>query len=151
MALTAPLNQSGATVAISASTPATLDQTGFEALTFTTIGGVVTIPRKGLGSQAGSVASLAEGLTLYYNGIKDFAPFEIPVIYDDDDAGQVIYRAGANGQTSHSLKVTYPSGEVRYYLGVIGSGMDDPVDPGTHQGESFEFRPHAEPVTVAAP
>lgn len=137
---TAPVSLIGGTVSIVASTPATEDQSGYEALSFTEIGGVLSVPETGNSSEAGTVALLKSGQTQHYNSTKIVSPFTIPYVYDRDDAGQVIVRAGQNGTTEHTLKITDPDGDDYYVQGVLGSVMQSERSPTAYKGENVEFR-----------
>ena len=138
---TAPVTLTGCTVSIVASTPATEDDSGYEALSMTEIGKVVSVPETGNTSNAGTVTLLKNGVTQHYNGNKVVAPFSVPYVYDRDDAGQVIVRAGENGTQEHTLKITDPDGDDYYVQGVIGSVQQSERTPDAYKGENFEFRP----------
>lgn len=140
---TAPRTLVGCTVSIAADTPATEDETGYDGISPapTEIGGVLSVPETGNSSEAGSVALLKEGLTQHYNGVLIVEPFVIPYKYDRSDAGQVIVRAGENGTTEHTLKITDPDGDEYWIQGVIGPIMQRERTPNGYKGESFEFRP----------
>jgi len=137
----APTSLVGVTVAIAASVPATEDASDYGAISTTEIGKVTSTPETGNTSNAGTVTILKNGVTQHFNGSKVVSPFTIPYIYDGDDAGQVIVRAGENGTTEHTLEITDPDGDVYYVQGVIGSVLQSAREPDTFKGESFEFRP----------
>lgn len=148
MALTAPTNQIGTTVSISAATPATEDAAGYGALTFTEIGGVVSVPELGDAAEDSTVTTLKDGRVMHFNGAKDMGAIVIPYVYDAADAGQVIVRANANGTTECSLLITDADGTEHYLIGVIGPVMQSERVPGTHKGETFEFRTISGEVTA---
>lgn len=149
MALEAPLTQVGTTFYISAGAPATFDQSGCEAKSYTKVGKVVTIPAMGDSSEDGQISSLEEGRILHFNGIKDYAPFVVPFIFDADDAGQVIVRAGANSSTEYTAKIIDADGYVKYVVGVMGPVMDDERAGSTNKGQTFEFRPISGELVIA--
>jgi len=138
---TAPVTLVGCTVHIVASTPATEDQTGYEALSFTEVGEVLSVPQTGNTSNAGTLNLLKTGLTQHYNGSQIVSPFTVPYKYNRSDAGQVIVRAGENGTAEHTMKITDPDGDDYYIQGVIGSILQSERTPDAYKGESFEFRP----------
>lgn len=148
MALTAPLTQVGTTMHISANAPATFDQSGCEALSYTKIGGVVTIPEIGDSSEDGTVTSLEEGRVLHFNGVKDFAPFTVELIYDAADTGQDIVRTNKNGTTECTIKIVDADSTDTYIVGVVGPVMSTERSPSTHKGQTFEFRPISGEVVV---
>lgn len=139
--MTAPKSQVGATVSIVSGTPATEDQSGYEALSYTEIGSVIEVPEMGTTVEAGTTTHLKDGVTRHFNGPKIAQPFAIPYTYALTDAGQVICRAGAGGNTVHSIVVTDEDGETRYIQGYLGSLIDNPRTPTSEKGQSITINP----------
>lgn len=137
---TAPEPTIGSTISIVASVPASEDQSGYEALSFTEVGKVLSVPELGDDSESGTVTLLKTGRTQHYNGAKIVPPFTIPYVYDLTDAGQVIIRANCNGSTEVTVKVTDADGRDVYIQGVLANLHDIERAPGSYRGETVEFR-----------
>lgn len=99
----------GTTFGLSASAPATYDDTGYEALTFTTVGKVTDL---------GEVPSrVYELVTLYYVASRGQAKAKggyslgsqtIVCAIDDTDAGQTLVDAATNSDAAYSVKISHP-------------------------------------------
>lgn len=137
---TAPEPTIGSTISIVASVPASEDQSGYEALSFTEVGKVLSVPELGDDSESGTVTLLKTGRTQHYNGAKIVPPFTIPYVYDLTDAGQVIIRANCNGSTEVTVRVTDADGRDVYIQGVLANLHDIERAPGSYRGETVEFR-----------
>ena len=109
----------GTALHISAAKPATLDQTGVDALTFTAIGGVVSIPQRGDTVTDIAEPTLADGRVEHFNGQKDGGVLQIPIKFIEGDAGQAILEAGAGSNTVHTLQEVDIDGEAHFYYGRI--------------------------------
>jgi len=147
---TAPEPMIGTTVSIVASTPAAESQSGYEALSFTEIGKVLSVPETGNQSEAGSVAVLKTGQTQHYNATKTVPAFTVPYIRDAADAGQGIVRTNANNSTEVTLRVSTASGVDHYIQGVLGNLNRTEAAPNAYEGESIEFRSITQWTTVEA-
>lgn len=110
----------GAVIAVSATSPATEDSSGFAALTYTTVGNATVAPETG-DEVADVTADLLSGRTKHANGPKDGGARNIAYIYDASDAGQVIVRANNNTNTACSIKITDPDGKIEYVNGLLAN------------------------------
>jgi|GEM_PF-1399198 len=137
---TAPEPTIGSTVHIAVGVPATEDQAGYEAQSFTQVKKVLSVPEFGNDSEAGTVTLLETGVTQHYNGTKIVPPFTIPYVYDITDPGQVIVRANVNGPTEVTIRITDVDGRDQYCQGVFANLHDIERTPQSYRGESFEFR-----------
>jgi hypothetical protein len=142
----APTSPIGTTLSVSAAAPATYNEAGYEALSWTEVQGIQSIGEIGDRSERISVDLLDTGRRVYANGVKDFAPFPVQMIPSSTDAGQVIVVAGNNTDTLHSFMVSYPDGDELYVTGRIADLVDNALDPNAVRGQSFEIRPSAEQV-----
>lgn len=116
----ATFTAAGATIAISAGVPATHDQTGFAALTYTVID---------------EVTDLGEGYSRVYNAVE-YSPLAtrevqtrkgsyssgaatIMFAVDFADAGQDLLRTAAASDALHSFKVTLQDGSILYFQALV--------------------------------
>jgi hypothetical protein len=110
----------GTTLAISAGSPATFDETGFEALTFTTIGEITSID-----GDVGRVYNvithnpLATRATVKKKGSYNSGSVTIPLALDIDDAGQILAEAALTSDNSYSFKLVRNDATVRYFRGLV--------------------------------
>jgi len=119
----------GVTVGVSSSLPATHDDTGFEALTFTACGKLsAAAPMTGTKDVA-TFDNLSTGEEEKFADIMRAGAGDMSFGYDPDDAGQVILETAADADGSGSnvaLEFTLLNGDVYYRLAVITSYMPDP-------------------------
>jgi hypothetical protein len=118
----------GSALAISAASPATLDEAGYSALTFTEIGQVEKIGA--LGSTFAKVEfQPLKGAKQKYKGSADYGSLAPTVAHDPTDAGQTLLRTAADDETNklYSFEVTYPAGDKRYFQGRV-FGYPETVD-----------------------
>lgn len=146
----APTSPIGTTISIVASSPATFNQAGYEALTFVEIDGVLSIGEMGDRSERISADTLKDGRRVYANGILDGVPVAVSMLPDGSDAGQVIVNANNNGATLCSIAVEKPNGDMVYMTGYVADLMDSAIEPNTVVSNNWEFRPAYAPVRVAA-
>lgn len=110
----------GTTLAISSAAPATFNQAGFEALSFTNIGEVTDI-----GGNIGRTYNvvkhnpLATRGTVKKKGSYDSGSATIQLALDRDDAGQLIARAALLSDSDYSFKLTEQDGAVVYFRGQV--------------------------------
>lgn len=107
----------GVILSASAGQPATFDQAGYEALTFTLVGEVMSVGE--FGGQSDEVTSqpLATGITEFFKGFIQYGQPSLGLDRDSTDAGQQILIAhndGANRFDPLSVKVELQDGTVFY-------------------------------------
>ncbi len=105
----------GTTIAISAAAPATLDATGYAALTYTVIGGVESIPAIGPATTVNSFQPL-NGPQEKHKGPTNYGSLALPIAHDKADAGQTLLRTAADPANNalYSIKVVFANGDVVY-------------------------------------
>lgn len=112
------ITAAGTALAISAGLPATEDQAGYAALTFTEITQV-----EQLGPIGASYAKVEfqplKGPKQKHKGSVDYGSLQPNMAHDDGDAGQTLFRTAAGSNNLYSFKVTYPDGAVRYFQGRV--------------------------------
>ena len=110
------------TIEVSAAEPATYDSTGFAALTFTKVGGVMSVGAFGGQAELITYDLLDERVTKKLKGTINYGQIQLEMVLETADAGQLLIEAGALGaaiDTIHSFKVTLNDGTVNYFTGVI--------------------------------
>ena len=116
------MTSAGTTLAISAGAPATFNEAGFEALTFTEIGEITDI-----GGDIGRVYNLvthtplANRSTRKYKGSYNSGSATITLALDPDDAGQTLVEAALNSDNAYSFRLERQDGSTRYFRGMVMS------------------------------
>jgi hypothetical protein len=106
----------GTTIGISAAAPASFDKTGYAALTYTTIGGVGSIPAFGA-STAWNTFQPLNGAEEQHKGPVSYGQLQVPMAYDKADAGQTLTRTASRpgNNALYSFIVTFPNGDKFYF------------------------------------
>lgn len=130
----------GSTLAVVAAEPSAEDQSGYEALSFSTIGRVVSIGE--LGDQSEDIAFdlLQPGRRSHVNGVKDLGEIPVTIEYNRSDAGLTILEAAANGNTTHSFRVTDTDGDDYYFQGLVANLRDFERTANQYKGLTFIIR-----------
>lgn len=107
---------------ISASTPASEDETGYEALTWTECDKLISLPERGDTQEDVTESSLSDGRVEHFNGVVDGGRLTLPFIWVEGDAGQAILLASTGGNTNYSFREVEPDGAtVHSYQGRLSS------------------------------
>lgn len=119
----AVFTSAGTVLAISATAPATYDETGYEALTWTSIGEV---------GDLGDIPLAVHEMVTWRNianrgpskakGVYDFPDQTITLGYDPDDAGQALLDTAIDSDATYSIKVSSPTLGDHYRRGLITGG-----------------------------
>jgi hypothetical protein len=109
------------TISVSAALPATYDDAGYDALTFTLIGQVTDWTPAGQVYNVVTSNPIAQRSTDKYKGTFNNGADSITVNRDDDDAGQVLVLAALTADTDYSFKVEYRDGTMDYFTGKVAS------------------------------
>lgn len=122
----------GATIAISASRPATYDAAGYGAtgMTYTTIGQVENYGTHGLKAQVNTFTPVATGDTTKLKGSKDYGQMAMVLGCLPSDSGQDLLKTASASTSRYSIKLTYPVGEGEstgeiHYLEVLVSSFEN--------------------------
>lgn len=112
----------GTTLAISATAPATFNQAGFSALSFTNIGEVTQIDGN-IGRQYNLVTHmpLASRGTVKKKGSFNSGSMNVPLALDRDDAGQILAQAALLSDNDYSFRLTDQGGDILYCRGIVMS------------------------------
>lgn len=114
---------------VSAAEPASQDDTGYSALSFTEVGELTNIPAFGSTTAVIESNPLKTGVTEKFKGFKNYGSLALDFDLDAKDDGQVLLVSGAEGANDavrYSHKLVYPNGEVRYFQGQIFSFTENP-------------------------
>lgn len=111
----------GSTIAISAAAPATFNDTGYAALTFTPIGEVTDLGEFGREYALVTHNPLGNRGTVKRKGSFNEGTIDLKLALDTDDAGQILAKTAANSDNDHSFKVTLQNGDIFYFQGQVMS------------------------------
>lgn len=102
-----------ATLAISASLPATYDAAGYgaTAITYTAVGKIEDHGTHGVKVNVSTFTPVDTGVTAKYKGSKDYGTKQLRIGYLPSDAGQVIIAAAVESKNHYSVKITAPTGD----------------------------------------
>lgn len=109
------------TISVSATLPATFDDTGYAALTFSAIGQVTDWTPGGQVYNVVTSNPIAQRSTDKYKGTFNNGADSITVNRDDDDAGQIIIQAALISDADQAFEVTYQDGTIDYFTGKVVS------------------------------
>lgn len=115
MVASTAITSAGTTIAVSATAPATYDQAGFAALTFTTVGEVVDLGEFGRVYNLVSHNPLGDRRTVKRKGSFNDGTVNMTLARDSSDAGQALLQAALASDSSYSFKVTIQDGTVFYF------------------------------------
>lgn len=113
----------GTKLYVSAALPATEDTDGYEALAWTLVTGVETLPAFGATTDPVTFQPL-DGPEEIHKGPLKNGSLQVPLALKPADAGQVIVRAAAapGNNALYSFKVLFPNGGIRYFMArVLGA------------------------------
>lgn len=111
----------GTTFGVSASAPATFNDTGYAALTFTPVGEVTDLGEFGREYALVTHNPLATRGTVKRKGSRNAGTITLQLGLDTDDAGQVLLKSAANSDNDHYFKVTDQKGDIYYFAGQVMS------------------------------
>ncbi len=115
-------NSTGTTYHICATLPATFNQAGFEALSFSK-GGQVTSIEGAVGRtyETSSYSLLETGATYTDKGSYDPGSITINMVIKEDDPGQIIMKAALASRNNYAHKIVQRDGKVKYFIGMVPS------------------------------
>lgn len=121
----------GTVLSVSASTPATYDDTGFAALAFTEVGLVGSISSFGGSTEVSTFNVLKSGNTVKRKGFTDYGTITIGMARVSDDDGQILLKSGFDGADKgkvFSYKLEHPAGTglTQYGTCIVTSYTTDP-------------------------
>lgn len=124
----------GMAIKVATGKPATEDQVGYGALTWTEVDGILSIAERGDTVEDVSEPTLKDGRIEHFIGAKDGGSFDIPIKYIEGDAGQAILKGGAGTNTVYSFQEVDIDGEAHFYYGRVMSYRRREATPNTYKG-----------------
>lgn len=118
---TAAFTAAGTELHISASSPATYNEAGFAALTFTEIGEIVNFGEFGRKYNVVNHLPLSSRRTIKRKGSYNDGSLNLQLARAPGDAGQTILLAALASDNSYSYKVVLQDGTVMYFTGQMTS------------------------------
>ncbi len=151
--MTVPLGL-GATIHVSAALPATEDQAGYEALTFTKVTDVTEIGGGGGSAASVDYVDLESGIKISSNGAITYDTRTIQLGDDITAAANAIIQSAFDGATKgefQSYKVEKADGSTEYFNGPVGSYTKATLTADAYTFGSCDLKPAVKSVYVAAP
>ena len=105
----------GTTIGISASTPATFDEAGYEALVFTNIGNIEDGGEHGRVYQEVTFNPIDTRGTKKYKGSFNEGNKTLSIAYNSDDAGMILLKTALASYADFSFEVAYPDGDIDWF------------------------------------
>ena len=119
--MTDTLTNIGTVVSVSAAAPATFDQAGYEALSFSEVTGVASIGEFGPSYEILNHVDLKDGITQKAHGALNYGDPALQYRVVEADAGQGILDLALSARATISLKVERASGLVEYVQTLVTS------------------------------
>lgn len=122
----------GTTIGISSSAPATFNATGYDALTFTSIGEVTDLGEFGRTYSLVTHNPLSTRATVKKKGSYNEGAVTMQVGLDTDDAGQALVKTASQSDADYYFKITTQNGDIYYFPAmvmsfVVGVGSVDQI------------------------
>ncbi len=111
----------GTTIGISSASPATFDNTGFAALTYTTIGEVTDLGEFGREYALVTHMPVASRGVVKKKGSYNAGAMTLALGLDNDDAGQALLKTASNSDALYSFKVALQGGDIYYFQASVMS------------------------------
>lgn len=123
------MTTAGTELGISAGSPVTFNEVGFEALTFTGIGEITDISGD-IGRTYNVVTHnpISARHTAKYKGSYDSGSMTLALAIDRADAGQILAKAALVSDADYSFSLTFQDGSKTYFRGKVTAF---PVQPGS--------------------
>lgn len=113
----------GATLALTATKPATYDKAGFEGagMTYTPVGEITDLGSWGREYNLVSHNAIGDRRTKKLKGSYNDGQIQLQLGRDASDAGQVLLNTALNDDSDYYFKVTFQDGEVQYFAAQVMS------------------------------
>ena len=145
------MTSTNAKIFVSTSAPATRDEAGYAALSYTEVREITSITPYGTMVSPVEFNTLSGGAKFTAKGQRDYGGVTGEYVYDSDDAGQNLVRADVLSSTSElSVKILLPDGHVSYSAGPSLNGQRNIGSANNMINGNFDIRFNYEPVEVAA-
>lgn len=145
----------GTILSVSAGIPATFNEAGYEALTFTAVGECTDLAEFGREYALVTHNPIASRGTQKYKGSFNAGSMALTLGLDNDDAGQIIMMAASLSDADYSFKVEIQDGTVYYFqakvmMFKIGVNNVDSITTATSTLELTSNSDGVDIITVAA-
>lgn len=147
---TGAMISAGTTLAISATVPGALTESGFGGITFTDIGEVVTVPEYGKAFNLTTHNPLGDRQTYKFKSSFNNGSVTVQLAKDSDDAGQVIVLAAVESDNSYSFEVTLNDGTIQYFTAKVMSYTTNVGSVDQITGSTMQLEIDSNIVEVAA-
>lgn len=145
----------GTTFKISAGTPATFDDAGYAALTFTTVGEITDLGEFGREYALVTHQPVGSRGTQKKKGSFNQGAINLQLALDTDDAGQILCKTASQSDANYSILVTTQNGDKYYNQALVmsfkvGVGGVDSMTTATCTFELTTTKDGLGPVEVLA-
>lgn len=139
----------GSSLAVSPGVPATNDQAGFEALTWTPVGEITNFGEIG-GREYTAVTHtpINKRKTVTRKGTYDYPEFTLEVGRDSTDAGQDMLKLGRDSDASYSFRLTRQDGSIIYLTAQVMSFVNVVGEANTIAGYNVGVKQDDDEVDV---
>ncbi len=105
----------GTVFRISAGVPATFNQAGYAALTYTTVGEITDLAEFGRAYEVVKHNPIDNRGTVKVKGSFDEGSIAMQLGLDTDDAGQILMKAAVTSDNNYACKITDQKGDIYYF------------------------------------
>lgn len=149
---TVPVSLTGATLAISATLPATYDAAGYgaTAMVYTLIGEVENYGNHGGSKTITEFTPVSTGIVTKIAGSKNYGTMTMMMASIPADAGQILLDTAFESTAHYSVKMTYPSGRIHYMDVLVAKNENQDGAANDVQKLAVDFALCKKPVKVAA-
>lgn len=111
----------GTILSASAASLASQSASDYGALSYDPVGEVTEVPEYGPESATVEHTPLATGITEKFHGAINYGSLDVPIAWDESDAGQDILRDAFASRLAVAISVEYPSGDIDYFQAKVMS------------------------------
>ncbi len=142
-------NDIGTTIAIATGAPATIDQAGFEALTFVAVNGLVSVGEVGDDQETITIPDVTAGRNRTIKGVKTGTTIAIALREVPADAGQAAAKTASDALGGeHSLRITEPGGTIQYIAGPVTGWKRNERSTTSYAGFTYNITTNYADVSV---
>jgi hypothetical protein len=140
----------GTTFALSADAPATYDEAGYSALTYTDVGEVTNIPEYGGSYQLVTHEPLANRSIVKRKGSINHGSLTLQIGKDINDTGQELLKTAYGEDEVYSFEITLQDGTIHYTTGQVFSYTTNVGNSNQITGIGCQIELDTEIIEVAA-
>lgn len=105
----------GTRLFISATAPATADETGYAALTYTEVGEITDFGAQGPVFAEITTTPVGDAIVTKFKGSRNNGSQNLTLDLDDEDAGQIVMDAALESYDDYYFKLQFQNGAIRYF------------------------------------